>query len=315
MTTTPQIDVDKLLRYTHLEKLYGHFPGVPGALPAVLGMSAEEYGDARRAFDVQAADAAGRLLAEPGVRDQVAALPMRPGDTVLAVGDSITDDLMSWAEILRHLLDRVRPDDRITVLNGGLSAHTTGMVMRRWPATLTATSPEWIVCALGGNDVARVGPGDAKIQVSLPESIANLRELRRVAGALSSASWTWMTPVPVLPDRIRDFPGFRFGQTSWDNADVVALARAMAEAFDDPVVDLVTVFGVPADESLQGPDGVHPSLAGQCAILTALLGTLTRLPTDLSGVQVPRRGRLQEPVVRVGRHREQPTQRPDELQQ
>nr|WP_246304885.1 hypothetical protein [Nocardioides thalensis] len=135
-------------------------------------------------------------------------------------------------------------------------------------------SPEWVICALGGNDVARVGPGVPKTQVSLAESIANLRELRRVAGALTSASWVWMTPGPVHPERVREFPGFRFGQTSWDNADIVALADAMAETFDDPVVDLVSAFGVPAHESLQGPDGVHPSLAGQCAIVMALLHTL-----------------------------------------
>src|SRR5690242_21589566 len=47
-----------------------------------------------------------------------------------SVGDSVTDDLQSWAEILRHVLTIARPDDDLTVVNAGLSAHTTAMVLR-----------------------------------------------------------------------------------------------------------------------------------------------------------------------------------------
>lgn len=38
--------------------------------------------------------------------------------------------------------------------------------------------------------------------------MANLRELRRVAAAASVASWTWITPLPVLEDRIAAFPEY-----------------------------------------------------------------------------------------------------------
>lgn len=65
------------------------------------------------------------------------ALPFHPGQLVLAVGDSLTGDLQSWAEILRYLLDLRRP--------GGVT---------------------W------------VGPAPARYQVSLSESVANLREFK-----------------------------------------------------------------------------------------------------------------------------------------
>jgi acyl-CoA thioesterase I len=145
------------LQYTHLDKLYGYLPGMTDALPSLFGLERAEYAELTAGFDAQAQQAAQQLLDEDSFAAQVDALPFRPGPTVLAVGDSMTDDLQSWAEILRHLLD-LRRGHGTRVVNGGLSAHTTAMVLRRWPATLRATEPDWIVCALGGNDVTRVGP-------------------------------------------------------------------------------------------------------------------------------------------------------------
>lgn len=225
------------LQYTHLEKLYGYLPGMAETQPAIFG------------------------------------LPLGPDQSVLAVGDSATDDLQSWAEILRHLLDLRRPGDRVRVVNGGLSAHTTAMVLRRWPAAL-AQRPDWVVCLPGGNDVTRVGPAPAKPQLGLAESIANLVELRRIATQLTSARWVWMTPTPVREDRVAEFPAFRHGQSTWRNADLLALAEAVGR-FGEPVVDLVAAFGTPPDSDLLGPDGVHPTLAGQAAIVTALVEHLT----------------------------------------
>jgi acyl-CoA thioesterase-1 len=261
------------LQYTHLDKLYGYLPGMIDALPSIFGLDRAEYDELTADFDTQARQAAQQLYADESFAAHLDALPFRPGQAVLAVGDSITDDLQSWAEILRHLLDLRRPNDGIRVVNGGLSAHTTAMVLRRWPATLRATNPDWIVCALGGNDVTRVGPEPNKPQVSLTESVANLRELRRVADP-TGAAWVWITPAPVDEARVAQFPAFEMGESTWRNADVEALAEAIRN-FDDPVIDLAAVFGTPADESLQGPDGVHPSIVGQAAITRALVTRLT----------------------------------------
>jgi acyl-CoA thioesterase I len=277
---TPQQTVDTWIQYTHLDKLYGYLPGMAGALPAIFGLPPERYAEVTARFDAQARDAARQLLADDRFAARVDALPFEDGQSVLAVGDSLTDDLQSWAEILRHLLDLRRPRHGVRVVNGGLSAHTTAMVLRRWPAAL-AQRPDWIICMLGGNDVTRVGPEPTKPQVSLAESIANLVELRRVAGALTAAAWIWMTPVPVSEERVAAHPAFRYGQSTWRNADVLALAEAIGK-FHEPVVDLVTAFGVPVHPDLQGPDGVHPSLAGQTAIVTALVEHLTAGSTGTS---------------------------------
>jgi acyl-CoA thioesterase I len=268
--------IEKFVQYTHLEKLYGYLPGMAEVMPAVFGMTPVEYEALRSRFAASAEAAAQELLAEPSFAAAVDALPLAEGQTVLAVGDSITDDLQSWAEILRHLLRLRRPELGVRVVNEGLSAHTTTMVLRRWPATVAATRPDWVLCALGGNDVTRVGPEPTATQVGLTESVANLRRLRALAPA---ASWVWLTPVPVHEERVAQFGPFRFGGSSWRNADICALADAVrgfeaAAEGGDPVVDLVPVFGVPARPDLQGEDGVHATLHGQAAIVRALVERL-----------------------------------------
>lgn len=261
------------LQYTHLDKLYSYLPGIPEAVPAIFNLTPAEYTEITGRFDAQAREAAAELLTDEAFAADVDALPFQSNQIVLAVGDSITDDARSWVEILRHLLDIRRPTDHVHVVNDGLSAHTTAMALRRWPATLTSIGPDWVVCALGCNDVTRVGPEPTKSQVSLTESVANLAEMRRIADVIANPTWVWMTPPPVCEDRVADFPGFRYGQSSWRNTDITALADAMKK-FPDPVIDLVDAFGVPADPGMQGPDGVHPGIHGQTTITRTLIETL-----------------------------------------
>src|SRR5690625_3835945 len=122
------------LQYTHLDKLYGYLPGMPEALPAIFGMTPNEYADITARFDAHARDAAVELLTDHSFTADIDALPFRPNQTVLAVGDSATDDAQSWVEILRHALHIRRTTNGVHIVNGGLSAHTTAMVLRRWPA-------------------------------------------------------------------------------------------------------------------------------------------------------------------------------------
>lgn len=262
---------ERWLQYTHLDKLYGYLPGIQNALPAVFGITATEYAAILARFDQRADEAASTLLADPVFAARVDALPFQARQTVLAVGDSITDDLQSWVEILRHLLRRRRPELDVRVINGGLSAHTTTMVLRRWTATLGAARPDWVLCALGGNDVTRIGPEPNRPQVDLADTIANLKRMRALA---AEPTWVWLTPVPVCEDRILQFPAFRFAGSSWRNDDIRALAEAM-RGLDGVLVDLVAAVGIPADPTLQGDDGVHPTLAGQTVIVRSLVERLT----------------------------------------
>ena len=59
---------------------------------------------------------------------------------------------------------------------------------------------------------------------------------------------------------------------------LIAIAAAVtniAEQGHEPWVNLQDVFGLPPDPELLLPDGLHPSLAGQTAIVRAAVETLT----------------------------------------
>jgi acyl-CoA thioesterase-1 len=270
-----QTMIETWIQYAHLEKLYGYLPGMDeGLLARLFWLGVEEYREVKGRFDANARDAARELLEEPGFAGRIDRLPFRSGETVVGVGDSITDDLQSWLEIVRHLLERRRPQDGIRVVNGGLSAHTTAMVLRRFVPSVVAQEPDWIICLLGGNDATRVGPEPNKTQVSPEETSKNLEAMRRIAGEQTEAEWVWITPPTYDEQRASSFPPFKMGQSVFGNDDIVAVGD-LVRAREDTVVDIQAVFGLPAAPELQGPDGVHPSLVGQKAIARAFVERLT----------------------------------------
>ncbi len=201
-------------------------------------------------------------------------LPFSPVDTIVGLGDSITDDLQSWLEILRHLLALRRPGDQIQVINAGLSGDTTTDVLRRRYVPIILMQPTWIICMLGTNDAFRFGREPTKTAVSLDETAMNLKELRHIAATESTANWAWMTP-PTSDEAL--FAATPFAgplETSVSNDDVVAIA-GVVQGQPEPVVDLVTLFGWPPASELMLTDGIHPSLAGQQVIARALVERLT----------------------------------------
>jgi acyl-CoA thioesterase-1 len=272
--------IETWIQFTHLEKLYGYLPGMDEALMAWLfGLGLQEYREVKGRFDANARDAAKEILEDASFAGRVDRLPFRSGETMVGVGDSITDDLQSWLEIARHLLEERRPQDGIRVVNGGLSAHTTAMVLRRFVPMVVAQEPDRIICLPGGNDATRIGPEPNKPQVSPEETPRNLEAMRRIAGEQTGAEWVWITPPTYDKQRASSFPPFKMGQSVFRNDDIVA-SGDLVRAQEDAVVDVQAVFGLPADPELQGPDGVHPSLAGQRAIARAFVERLTESPGE-----------------------------------
>lgn len=266
--------IEKLVQFTHLEKLYGYLPGMDEKLLARLfGLDLGEYRDIRNRFDANARSAARELLEDDSFAGHVDRLPFGAGDKVMGIGDSMTDDSQSWLEIVRHLLEMRRPQDKIRTINMGLSAHTTAMVLRRFVSYLSQ-EPDWIVCFLGGGDATRVGPEPNKPQASPEETAKNFEAMRRIAAKLTDARWVWITPPTFHQERAAAYPPFKMGQSHWRNEDVLAIGD-LIRAQKEPVVDIQALFGTPADPELQGPDGVHPSLAGQKAIARAFVERLT----------------------------------------
>jgi lysophospholipase L1-like esterase len=271
-----EAQLEYLLKFHHPEKRLAGLPGLKDHnLAPLFGIGLRRFRSIHRKLAREARAAALALLDDPGVGALVDALPFRRGATVVGLGDSITDDDQSWLELLRLLLDARRPDDGIRVVNAGVSGDTTSQMISRFLAVVNE-QPDWVVCMAGTNDTRLHGLKPSKVLVSADETERNLAMLRNFARTQTSARWVWMTPAPVLEDKMA--PHWFLGpmQMAWKNRDLRAVADIMKRT-RDPVVDLQAVFGDPPHAELLLDDGLHPSLDGQAAILRALLDVLGRL--------------------------------------
>lgn len=262
----PDPMTEMFVRFTHLDKEFDYLPGMsPAVMAQLLGLDFATYQRLREEHDARAREAAAGLLTDPEFAAAVARLPFDSGQTVVAIGDSITDDLEGWLEILRHLLDL--RGDAPAIVNLGRAAYTSAMALRRTAPQLGHLRPDWVLCMLGNGDMSRVA---GELQTSVDETERVLRAIRSVGG---DTRWVWLTPPPVHERRVDAFVPFSRGLATWRNADIVELGDRI-RAFPDPVVDVQAVYGVPPKPEYQGPDGVHPTLAGQTATVRALVEKL-----------------------------------------
>ncbi len=264
----------KLVQFQHPDKMLSFASNLDEKLIAALyGMDMESYVAVKRQLEDQAHEAAIQLLQDQGFADRVDQLPFKPGETVIGVGESTTDDLLSWLEILRHLLLERRPHDGIRIINEGVSGSTSTQILGRFSGVM-AKQPDWIICMIGGNDVLRIGPEPTKTQVSLEETAKNLSAIRYVAAAQTKAHWVWITPPTFDEKRAGMNPHFQRGQLVWRNDDIIAIGDKI-RGQPEIVVDTQLATRFPAAPELIGPDGIHPSIAGQKAIVSWLVEELT----------------------------------------
>jgi lysophospholipase L1-like esterase len=260
-----------LIQFQHPEK---NWPGLSeSALAPLFEVELADFRRARESFRMAAWEAARSLLQDPVFAAKVDRLPFQAGQTLVGLGDSITDDLQSWLEILRDILLTRRPGDQIKVVNAGISGDTTSQVISRF-IDVVQQKPDWILCMIGTNDARLHGLSPTKTLVSIEETARNLEMLRNFGVTQTNARWVWMTPSPVIESQIASDWFLSPFQMMWRNEDLQAIAQVIRH-MPDPVVDLQSAFGMAADPNLLLADGLHPSLAGQKRIVTALVERLS----------------------------------------
>jgi lysophospholipase L1-like esterase len=259
-------ELELLVRFEHPAKLLA-VAELPGA--ARLGGVAEARAYAvapdavarvRAALRSLVEAAGARLLGDPGLHALAAG-------TVVALGDSITDDLLSWAEILRAALAVGRPGE-VVLVNAGVSGDTTADALRRLHG-VAVLRPALVLAMLGTNDCQRHGPAAARL-VSDADADANAAAISAWLRA-EGARVVWLTPPPVdeaaLANAVAERP------FALRNREARAFGERLA-ALGDPVIDTgAAVRAGPLDRLLLS-DGVHPSLEGQLAIARELLRAL-----------------------------------------
>ena len=233
--------------------------------------------------------AAQELLADQDFAEQIDQLPFEPDSTILALGDSLTEDTQSWFELLKVILSIHRPEDEINFINEGLAGNSTADAIRRMTTVMTV-KPDWVLFQLGTNDAGLFGRMPIKTLIAPNETARNLVAIRRagVVEAGSNCKWLWLTPPPCVESRVREDWFMGTIPVFFVNRDLAAVADIVRRQ-QDPVVDLWPVFcndptGFPFQvrSEFYQSDGLHPSLEGQKAILRAVVAKLSSLPFPTS---------------------------------
>ncbi|MCZ0980405.1 GDSL-type esterase/lipase family protein [Streptomyces diastatochromogenes] len=215
MTENPPL-TDKLVRFQQPEKTLRYLGELPDTrLAGLFGLDTDAYRTLLRELDDRTRETAAELLKDPGFAERVGRLPFRPGQRIVALGESTTADRLSWFSILRHLLP-----DGVALVNLAVSGSTTTQALAQLPQ-LAFLRPDWVLCMLGANDAQRLGRGPGRRAPGWSarrrphatcspcgNSRASAGPPARTAGSGSPpAPWTRSGPTPIRTSAARGSAG------------------------------------------------------------------------------------------------------------
>jgi lysophospholipase L1-like esterase len=266
------------VRYSRVDREPGLrvYPN-PGALDeqvvaALLGCEPERLAEIRSALGSVLNLACDELFANGGFEQSVRSLPFAPGDVVVAVGDSITADALSWAELLGASLRRVGQVDW-ALINAAISSTTSSDLIANFES-IVSKNPSHVIAMIGTNDARRHGRGAKARMTSPTETARNLRLYGEMVRSQSRARLILMTPPPIHEERALRHTAFAVGNVSWRFSEVVQVAEIVRRQRGS-VVDIHRAFLGPNLSTYLTADGIHPSVAGQKRIVTVLVDALT----------------------------------------
>jgi lysophospholipase L1-like esterase len=214
------------------------------------------------------------------------------GDTVKVVcfGDSVTGvyyhsgSRRAYTDMLGIALQRVSDAPNVTMINAGISGHTTVNALARIDRDVLAHKPDVVTVMFGLNDMTRVSLGDYK---------ANLKAIVEKCRGIG-AEVVLATPNNVIDTSSRPT------EKLIKYCDVV---REVGRELGVPICDTYQqLSGVrandPFDWRLLMSDSIHPNMAGHKSIAERLAQTITGSKVSLENVP-PLQPALQRTLARI----------------
>lgn len=263
-----------LLQFTNIEKRFPLLPGIgnKNAVAGILGLSESELTDLRDLYRNNAREAALELLKDDDVTDWVDKLPFKESDTIVAFGDSSTDDLQSWFTILQEILSITVADADFTFINAGESYNTTSEALRRMHRDVLSMDPDWVIISLGTFDSTRLSIAPGRTLLPLSETWENLSTIEDAVKIVTENPPIWLTPTPVIPGLLDEMELFDFDLSEKDLAQVRQIISGKTGYIVDPKGKRL---GTPPEAWYYLSDGVNPSLSGHVNTVKAILFTLS----------------------------------------
>jgi hypothetical protein len=262
-----------LLQFLNIEKQFPLLPGIGSeeAMAGLMGITSDELVKLRELFHKNAKEAALELLKEDDIADWVDELPFEDGDTIAAVGDSMTDDLQGWFSIFSYMLDTAKPDANFSFINSGVSYNTTSEALRRLHRDVLSQNPDWVIVALGTFDSIRPDICPDRTLLPLSETWENLNTISSAVQQVTDNPVIWMTPPPVIPGLLDDMELFDFDISEKDLFSVREVIAGKKGYIVDPAGRRM---GNPPEAWYYLSDGINPSLSGHTNTVRELLKCL-----------------------------------------
>jgi lysophospholipase L1-like esterase len=264
------------------ERLNQRLAGMPGATQispslesTILGISTTEIAAIRRELSSNVDEAVRELEQDSSIKQLIEAAKVRwTGKTILCLGDSITADWQSWAQIIAKSLEPA-----VLVVNAGRSGDTTGDLVSRFNAAVAPFDPDGVIVLAGTNDGRRYAAeplatsglsAEATSDTETEKNYLVLEELIVKRGAVGM----WITPPPVIDSRIATHPGIRAAHARWSNEASARKASIVRSLFGGGQFAEDGFHSVDDPSELMLADGLHPNLRGQLTIAKQALRLL-----------------------------------------
>lgn len=262
-----------LLQFLNLEKQFPLLPGISNAeaMAGLMGLELPELEKLRNVFRQNAKEAALELLREDEVTDWVDELPFDKNDTIIAIGDSPTDDLQGWFSIFEHILNITVPEADFTFINSGISNNTTSEALRRLHRDVLSHEPDWVFVQLGLFDATRLNFLPNRTLLPLSETWENLTSIEDAIKTVTDNPPVWITPAPVVPGLLDEMELFDFEIDEKDLSQIRQILLGKSGYIVDP---LGKRMGSPPEAWYYLSDGMNPSLSGHVNTVRELIKTL-----------------------------------------
>ncbi|NGP88435.1 SGNH/GDSL hydrolase family protein [Fodinibius halophilus] len=293
-----------LLQFLNLEKRYPLLPGVENeeAIAGLMGLETDELNKLRDRFLANAKQAAVELLEDPDVAEWIEELPFEEGDTIVALGDSITDDLQGWFNIFEHLLDIGLESPDFTFINSGISYDTSSDALKRLNRDVLSHEPDWVIVALGTFDAQRLHVAPDRPLVSLADYWENLNTIEATVSEITDNPLIWITPPPVITEMLQQIRLFHFDLFEDDLSSIREILVGKKGYIVDPLGERMHSEdeehhqNEDGEEEGSGPapwnylsDGLHPSLSGHTNTVKELVRflALSKDPEEGASLETP----------------------------
>lgn len=265
-----------LLQFLNLEKRFPLLPGIENqdALAHLVGLDKDEFINLRKSYQQNAEQAAEEMLEEQQVTDWINKIPFQKGDTIVALGDSITDDLQGWLYILKKALEITVPESDFTFINSGVSYNTSSEALKRFNRDVIDHDPDWVIVALGTFDMQRLHIAPDRTLVSLADFWENTNTIEKNVEDLTDNPIIWITPPPVITQMMQKMRFFHYDLFEEDLQNVREILAGKVGFIVDPLGQRMSEEGDEAEAWNYLSDGVHPSLSGHVNTVKSLLQTL-----------------------------------------